>query len=214
LLSTRPQQEPRWARQKLLLSHRHVPASSPSTGMWEVCRGCWCCLRLSLPAEPVVPPNSSLGALGGGTGASLGALGDGTGASLGISGDGTGASLGISGGMGHPWVSQEMGQGHPRASLVGRVILGCLRRWDRGVLARLRSSGCSLDFPVSSFLISLSPREKSPKDQLFSFLFLFSLRHSLLPKEGCEDSHLCQRWWDGAVPKRSTQASTKCLGKK
>lgn len=54
-----------------------------------------------------------------------------------------------------------------------------------------------LDFPISSFLISLSPREKSPRDHLFSLLFFFSLRCSLLPKEAHEGSHTSVK--DGLV---------------
>lgn len=103
----------------------YVPASSPSTRKQEICRGCWCQLRLSPLAEPVLPLSSTLH----------------------VSGDGTRTALHISG-----------------------------------------AADTLLDFPVSSFLISLSPREKSPRDHLFSLLFKFSLRHSLFPKEGHERS--------------------------
>ena len=90
-------------------------------------------------------------------------------------------------GQGRPWAPWEMGQGRPWASLVGWVIPGCLRRWDRGILGRLWWDGSSLG--VSGDGTRASLHVSGAVDALWTSLFLhfWSLYHPerSLPKISC-----------------------------
>lgn len=91
-----------------------------------------------------------------------------------------------------PWASQELGQEHPWTSQRRQMLC-----WTWHFLI---------------FSLFNTQREISQTTLVFSPFSLFP--HSLRASQGgpWRVSHLCQRW-DDAVPKRSTQASTKYLEK-